>query len=641
MGALTAEEIKEARKRRKRAEAILSSRHVPSQPEIECGCCFADYAPMEITQCEDGHLFCLDCAKRSAQNVIGLRKTGLKCISTDSCSFDFPLSEIARFLPEKEFRAYEVMLQEKEIANANLDGFVQCPFCPFGVLGVPDDTIFRCLNTEICGVDSCLKCKKKSHGKKPCEADSSATNQIAEAMTEALMRECPSCHTKFFKTEGCNKMTCTCGVKMCYICRKKITGYEHFQKGPNGCQLHDDTNARNKSDAVKAGEAKMVELGLNGTTAEKLLDGSTFKVIPDLQKHLHPQNYAGGAPMLNDLINQVRQAEAQFNHYHGRYMRNQELITSVNHDLIHVNNALFQAMERLRLRIRVDLPALIRIHTNAHPQNHAALAVELARLRVLGARYDAFLRQKVEFDGPLQEKERKRLAVLAEERLARIVEERAERRRKATERISAAQAGFQRATKIAQQARENVTARQTRQQTIRNRSGLVVPERQVVSELLNPVYPGRKRPRTLDECSFSEAIKKLNATRTVPNRVLNLETPKSFAMPGPSKREPDIPHVLSHKEELPIHKTPESFRRRVDAVIEILGHSTSLSPTGRKIVPSLMNQPGPSTRRVRKIVPPPMNQPGPSKQPGSSKQPVIFISDTPVKPQVIDLTSPR
>ena len=43
---------------------------------------------------------------------------------------------------------------------------------------------------------------------------------VEEAMTEARIRQCPKCKTRFFKTEGCNKMTCSCGTIMCYICRK-------------------------------------------------------------------------------------------------------------------------------------------------------------------------------------------------------------------------------------------------------------------------------------------------------------------------------------------------------------------------------------------------------------------------------------
>jgi hypothetical protein len=35
--------------------------------------------------------------------------------------------------------------------------------------------------------------------------------------------KCPSCSAKFFKTEGCNKMTCSCGTTICYICRVEIT----------------------------------------------------------------------------------------------------------------------------------------------------------------------------------------------------------------------------------------------------------------------------------------------------------------------------------------------------------------------------------------------------------------------------------
>ena len=33
---------------------------------------------------------------------------------------------------------------------------------------------------------------------------------------------------QFFKDEGCNKMTCACGAKMCYICKAAIKDYDHF-----------------------------------------------------------------------------------------------------------------------------------------------------------------------------------------------------------------------------------------------------------------------------------------------------------------------------------------------------------------------------------------------------------------------------
>jgi hypothetical protein len=51
----------------------------------------------------------------------------------------------------------------------------------------------------------------------------------------AIKRVCPRCNTSFVKTAGCNKLTCPCGYKMCYVCRKDIgggegpdAGYRHF-----------------------------------------------------------------------------------------------------------------------------------------------------------------------------------------------------------------------------------------------------------------------------------------------------------------------------------------------------------------------------------------------------------------------------
>ena len=56
---------------------------------------------------------------------------------------------------------------------------------------------------------------------KPAQTNSRV--KLEEALTQARVRECGKCKTRFFKTEGCNKMTCACGALMCYVCRKDIS----------------------------------------------------------------------------------------------------------------------------------------------------------------------------------------------------------------------------------------------------------------------------------------------------------------------------------------------------------------------------------------------------------------------------------
>jgi hypothetical protein len=96
---------------------------------------------------------------------------------------------------------------------------------------------FTCQNPE-CRRASCLNCHKAWVDVHVCNESSlvALRTQVEQAMSMAVKRVCPRCNTSFVKTAGCNKLTCPCGYKMCYVCRKDIggsgdgpdVGYRHF-----------------------------------------------------------------------------------------------------------------------------------------------------------------------------------------------------------------------------------------------------------------------------------------------------------------------------------------------------------------------------------------------------------------------------
>ncbi|ELU38545.1 IBR domain-containing protein [Rhizoctonia solani AG-1 IA] len=181
---------------------------------LECGCCFGDYPFSWMIQCPDAHLFCRDCARRSAEECIGNRKTELLCMDQSGCKQAFAESEIQRFLSDKSLELWHRIKQEKEIELAQIDGLESCPFCSYAVvIENEEERLFRCENSS-CGIVSCRKCKKEAEKDKALDG----RHSIEEAMN-------------FVKESGCNKMTCPgCRSLVCYVCRKIIQGYDHFDQ---------------------------------------------------------------------------------------------------------------------------------------------------------------------------------------------------------------------------------------------------------------------------------------------------------------------------------------------------------------------------------------------------------------------------
>ncbi|GAB0131608.1 hypothetical protein EsDP_00000071 [Epichloe bromicola] len=90
---------------------------------------------------------------------------------------------------------------------------------------------FLCQNPK-CARVSCLSCHKTWTDIHVCNESSlvALRTQVEQAMSLAIKRVCPRCNTSFVKNAGCNKLTCPCGYKMCYVCRADLSdeGYRHF-----------------------------------------------------------------------------------------------------------------------------------------------------------------------------------------------------------------------------------------------------------------------------------------------------------------------------------------------------------------------------------------------------------------------------
>ncbi len=236
---------------------------------FECLVCYDDECLLtEVVMCDSGCMFCPTCTRRGSEVQIGENKSNINCPLT--CGAEIPLSSLQKHLSTKLYSKLIERKQLAEIEAAGLENLVQCPGCNYAVI-VPaesQDKVIICGNPE-CGRQTCRQCGEESHIPLTCdevEKDSEvkARTKVEDAMTEAMLRECPNakCKKKYFKEEGCNKMTCTCGQSMCYLCRKPVgNDYKHFfgqgatpKAGlcplwSNVSKLHTDeiTNAANKA----------------------------------------------------------------------------------------------------------------------------------------------------------------------------------------------------------------------------------------------------------------------------------------------------------------------------------------------------------------------------------------------------------
>ena len=119
---------------------------------MDCGCCCETVTIPKMTYCngDEPHFFCLDCARRNANNDIGNSQYKLKCMDFSDCDATFSREQRLRFLDGKTIEKLERLQQQDELRLAELDNLSSCPFCDFAAICPPieEDREFRCHNPE-------------------------------------------------------------------------------------------------------------------------------------------------------------------------------------------------------------------------------------------------------------------------------------------------------------------------------------------------------------------------------------------------------------------------------------------------------------------------------------------------------------
>ncbi|XP_053648008.2 E3 ubiquitin-protein ligase RNF216 isoform X1 [Cherax quadricarinatus] len=234
--------------------------------------CSASYGP---------HRYCIPCITRYVASRIGEGQTYFKCMDED-CGAEFQDSVLRRVMTRQEYAKNQERRQQEDIRVSGVKNLETCPFCNYSVIMEdPQSNMFLCEN-PLCLRESCRLCKEATHVPLRCEEverdhQTKARLQIEEEMSKALIRKCPDCNTNIVGEAGCNKMTCPCGTVMCYICRKKITGYDHFEDSPSPvakCPLWRDYKILHSSEVRVAAMA-----------AKSVLDPN-LKLVHDPTKHI-------------------------------------------------------------------------------------------------------------------------------------------------------------------------------------------------------------------------------------------------------------------------------------------------------------------------------------------------------------------
>lgn len=252
----------------------LDANKLDANAKYECRCCFTEYGADDIIACAKcaDHVACVECTKSYINGLIQDKKQ-IKCMMNpfDKCGYIYTDDQVEKVLDSENYSKYVEYKQvdtASQLASA-CNNYHICPFC--SKWGAIVDNMFpgrhpqnvNHLTCANCDTMFCITCRQSYHGNDSCnKIDNSSADQIRKTIDRvidsAVIHNCPKCHTKYAKEDGCNLMTCpSCNTMSCYLCDLVIVQrngqkYWHFSNDTGNCTLYNNNNS-SMEQAVKKG----------------------------------------------------------------------------------------------------------------------------------------------------------------------------------------------------------------------------------------------------------------------------------------------------------------------------------------------------------------------------------------------------
>lgn len=203
-----------------------------------------------------GHMFCKDCWRDYLQE----KCVDFYTVMTTKC----PQAGCTNIVYEKFFLKFiedptAKIRFDKALKKNYTDSNDDIKTCPN-----PNCNVFiKCIDHIakdvecICGVTFCFKCYHESH--RPCTCEmfekwekKNSEESLDDKWVKANCKECPHCHQKIEKSQGCNYMLCDkkaggCGKAFCYVCG--VDWAKHSQDHFN-CNKYTETIKNKEKEAM-------------------------------------------------------------------------------------------------------------------------------------------------------------------------------------------------------------------------------------------------------------------------------------------------------------------------------------------------------------------------------------------------------